>query len=295
MASKTTINLTARDTEILSALIKTPLDARQLLLFSSTLEQPFTHERLVRRRLSQLVDSGLVSCFQYAAASAKAMNYYKPTREGYRLVQGMRAQPPPRSFFREVSLSLQEHTRALAEFIVKTHVAANRQGIELTGFYRENELRLKLGKNVLQPDCAFQLVMPDGRSFNYLIEIDCATEPIRSTKQRDSLESKIRFYDGYQDKTDARFRVLVLFTKPSTRMSHFCQVADAVIADPQRTLFCAALLPDYLRQRDPLTSAVFLDRHEKLQSLLPQPKQASFRPEPTLNSTVLLTGIPTVW
>ena len=54
--------LTARDYEILGALIKSPLDARQVLQLSRTFDQRFTNDRLVRRRLLQLVDAKLVRC-----------------------------------------------------------------------------------------------------------------------------------------------------------------------------------------------------------------------------------------
>jgi hypothetical protein len=295
MASKPVINLTARDSEILAALIKSPLDARQLLLLSSAFEQPFTHERLVRRRLSRLVEAGLVNRYQYATVGAGAVNYYKPTRLGYRMIEGAKAQLPPRSYFAEVSMAMQKHTRALADFTVKTHTSAHQNGIQIGGFYRENELRLKLGDKTMQPDSAFQLLLNDGRTLNYLVEIDCGTEPIRSTKQRESLEQKIRFYDAYRDTIKHRFFVLVLFNKPSVRITHFCQVANSVIRDPQRTLFYAASLPNYLSSGDALTNPVFLDRYNQLRSMHPRQQVLSNPSKRIVNQSVLLANVPSVW
>ena len=146
MTSKSSIYLTARDYDILNALVKTPLDARQLLRLSSTFSNSFTHERLVRRRMAKLVSAGFASCFQYATVGSGALNYYKPTKQGFELSQGSLSALPSRSFFRPVSLSLQAHTRAISDFIVKLNVDAFQQGISVGGFYRENALELSLGQ-----------------------------------------------------------------------------------------------------------------------------------------------------
>lgn len=268
MASKPTIKLTARDYEILDALLKTPMEARQLLAISGSFVQPFTHERLVRRRLSQLTGEGLARCFRYATASSGRVNYYKISPKGYRLLQGHDVTLPPRSLFAPVSLSLQRHTRMLADFVTKLHTTADATGVALGGFYRENQLRLRLGHRVLQPDCAFQIVA-EGKQYNFLVELDCGTEPVRSKKQRESLEQKIAFYDQYQDSTKKRFFVLFLFAKPSERMSHFCALADQVIRDRQRTLVLAGLLPHFLETGTAFRNPIFVDRSQRLQSLLP--------------------------
>lgn len=268
MTSKPTIKLTARDYNVLDALLKTPLEARQLLAISRSFAQPFTHERLVRRRLLQLTGEGLARCFQYATASSGRVNYYKISPKGYRLLQGHDVTLPPRSLFAPVSLSLQRHTRKLADFVAKLHTTADAAGVEIGGFYRENQLRLRLGHRILQPDCAFQIVA-DGMQYNFLVELDCGTEPVRSSKQRESLEQKIAFYDQYQDSTKKRFFVLFLFASPSDRMSHFCDLADQVIRDRQRTLVLAGLLPSVLASEAAFRNPVFVDRFHRLQSLLP--------------------------
>ena len=293
MASKSTIYLTARDNEVLDALIKTPLDARQLLRMSRCFMQPFTHERLVRRRMTQLVTAGMASCYQYATFGAGAVNYYKPTKLGYQLAQGVKGNVPSRSFFGPVSMSLQEHTRAISDFIVKMHVDAFQQGIRVRGFYRENGLELHLGSRSLKPDCAFQLLDREGQSYNYLVEIDCGTEPVRSTKQRESLEQKIRFYDDYQDQSDKRFRVLMLFAQPSSRMEHFCNAAVQCVRNPNRTLFYSTTIPDFIHCDDALTEPIFLDRNQRLRSVVPSRRSAI--KAATTNQHQLLASMTPIW
>jgi len=288
MASKPTTILTQRDLAILGSLSKTPLDARQVLEISSTFSRPFTHERLVRRRLQRLAEAGFASRFHYATFGSGAVNYYKLAPLGFRMLHGTKTTMPRRRYFKEVSLGLQEHTRSLADFVVRTYVAAHRAGIAVPSFWRENELQLSLGAQKMQPDCAFQLVTATGETYNYLVEIDCCTEPIRSTKQRESLERKIRFFDRYQAGTDKRFRVLVLFTKPSSRLHHFLQTVADIVGNPQRLLFYGAQLREYLDAKDSLRQPVFFDHHHQPQSLLPSPsgRRTPRRPKRTAHFMV---------
>ena len=55
-------------------------------------------------------------------------------------------------------MSLQQHTRSLADFIVQTHASAHHNGVHLSGFWRENALKLTLADQCQQPDCTFQIV-----------------------------------------------------------------------------------------------------------------------------------------
>lgn len=89
----------------------------------------------------------------------------------------------------------------------------------------------------MMPDCAFQLANERGDAFNYLVEIDNSTEPVYSTKQRDSLARKILFYDRYQYLIDHRFRVLMVFTKVSARMAHFLNTVAQLTRNKGRVLF----------------------------------------------------------
>ena len=88
MASKPNVIINDRDLAILAALSKTPLDAQQLLHISTAFPQPFTHERLVRRRLQALSSAGLVATYQYATIGRGAVNYYKLTPLGFQVLNG---------------------------------------------------------------------------------------------------------------------------------------------------------------------------------------------------------------
>ncbi|MCH7726496.1 MAG: replication-relaxation family protein, partial [Planctomycetes bacterium] len=205
--------ITQRDFEILTALDRTPLTVAQLLKLSQTFKGPFTNERYLRRRMQDLAASGFVRAFQYATTGNGAPNYYRLTLTGYRLLHGPKAYPPVKRAFSEVGLSHQHHTNALADFIVHTTISAHAQRIELASFYRENTLRIRVGEDVVLPDCAFELILPSGYQFNFLVELDNSTESIRSPRDKDSWERKIRMYHALQDRTfPKRFRVLVVTT-----------------------------------------------------------------------------------
>jgi len=95
-----------------------------------------------------------------------------------------------RAFFQPVSMALQEHTRGLADFIVQTTAAAQECGYTLRNFHRENELRLTIDNEQMIPDCAFQLASDGRDAFNYLVEIDKSTEPVRLRRTATRFYSK---------------------------------------------------------------------------------------------------------
>ncbi len=140
--------------------------------------------------------------------------------------------------------------------------------MKLAGFYRENALRLTVGSESLYPDCAFQLVTPSGFPFSFFVELDNSTEAIRSDKDRDSWERKLRLYDAFQDTTPVRFRVLVLTTRSSQRVGHVLDAAKAILANPQRGLIYGAFLDDFLAQPDALTSPCFRDHLGRRRALV---------------------------
>jgi hypothetical protein len=261
--------LTGRDLEVLTALDRTPLTAGQLLALSRTFAHPFGSERMVRERLAALGASGWVQAGRYATVGAGAgQNYYRLTRTGYRLLYGENVEPPTKRYFAPVSLPRQRHTRALADFIVHTMVAAHEAGITFTDFYRENTLKLTVGQACLYPDCAFQLILPDGRTFNYLVELDNHTEQIRSTKDADSWQKKARLYDDLQSSSDNRFRVLVVTTRSGPRLKTILALGAAVASNRQRSLLLGVPLAAYLAQPAALQSPVFLDHHLRAVSLV---------------------------
>lgn len=261
--------LTGRDLEVLTALDRTVLTAGQLLKLSRTFTHSFGSERMVRERLAALAAAGWVQAGRYATVGAGAgQNYYQLTRVGYRILYGEQAQPPTKRYFAHLSLARQHHTRALAEFIVQTIVAAQATGVTFTEFYRENTLRLAVGHESLYPDCAFQLVLPDGREFNYLVELDNHTEQIRSLKDADSWQKKARLYDDLQSSTSSRFRVLVVTTRSGPRLKAILATGAAVSHNRQRSLMLGVPLETYLASASPLHAGIFLDHQMQRVSLL---------------------------
>ncbi|MCH7735327.1 MAG: hypothetical protein IH961_08970, partial [Chloroflexi bacterium] len=59
-------------------------------------------------------------------------------------------------------------------------------------FARENTLRIDVGQEHLFPDCAFDLITDNDERFRFHVEIDNGTERVRSQKDVDSWQRKIR-------------------------------------------------------------------------------------------------------
>ncbi len=267
--------ITQRDFEILTALDRTPLTVAQLLKLSQTFKGPFTNERYLRRRMQDLAASGFVRAFQYATTGNGAPNYYRLTLTGYRLLHGPKAYPPVKRAFSEVGLSHQHHTNALADFIVHTTISAHAQRIELASFYRENTLRIRVGEDVVLPDCAFELILPSGYQFNFLVELDNGTERIRSDKDTERWDRKLRLYDAIQDQANSRFRVLIVTTRSVKRLRRIMDTAADLASNPSRRLFYGVHLPYYLKQEDAVTSRCFLDHNWRNVALIPPVNRGS--------------------
>lgn len=260
IASSSPLRLvTARDLDILAALDRGPLTAAQLLKNSRAFARPFTTERRVRERLFSLCEAGRLHRRQYAAVGLRAPNYYTLSPLGYRLLHGEDAIPPTKRIFGEVGIAKQLHTYSLAEFVVHTVVAARSAGIGFTGFHRENALRLEVGKEAILPDAAWQLILPGGAAFTFFLELDAGTERIRSDKESESLERKIRLYDEYQEISGTPFRVLVATVRESERLSNILSAAATLVRQPERSLFYGISLPRYLAEPHPLTAPCFRD------------------------------------
>jgi hypothetical protein len=116
--------------------------------------------------------------------------------------------------------------------------------------------------------------------FRFFAEIDNGTERVRSQKDSDSIERKIRTYDAFQDMSpSSRFRVLFVSVQNSRdRLMHILETAARVIRDPNRTLFYGITLTDYLTTLYPVTSPRFVDHRGRAQSLIPDVKAASLLP-----------------
>lgn len=261
--------VTPRDIEILGALDLCPLTASQLLTLSRTFALPFTHERRVRERLFQLCSAGRVRRWQYATVGRGAPNYYTLSRLGFRILHGEEAVPPTKRAFEPVAIAKQRHTQALADFIVHTLVAARRDGLSVADFTRENTLRLPVGEEALWPDSGFLLVEQGGQEYGFYVEVDGGTERIRSQKDIDSWERKLRLYDRLQDLTPRRFRVLVVSIESQARVEHILRAAAALVRNPERSLFYGVSLPAYLAEPDPLRAACLQDHRGNQVSLVP--------------------------
>jgi hypothetical protein len=258
---------------VLTALDRTPLSAGQLQRLSQAFTHPFGSERMARERLAALCSAGWVQSGRYATVGAGAgQNYYQLTSVGYRVLYGERAEAPTKRYFAPISLPRQHHTRCLAEFIVHTIVAAHAAGVTFTDFYRENTLRLQVGNDCLYPDCAFQLGLPDGRTFNYLVEIDNHTEQIRSTKDADSWQKKSRLYDDLQASSPNRFRVLVVTTRSGPRLKTILALAATYASNPQRSLLLGVPLSEYLAESAALTAPIFRDHSLRAVGLIAPPE-----------------------
>ena len=265
-------HVTSRDIEIFVALDRSALTIEQLLKLSQAFEgEPFTSIRSVQDRLQKLSLAGWVQRWRYATASHGASpHYYKLTLTGYRVLYGRDALPPTKRHFSEVAVAHQHHTRCLADFIVHTSVAAHSFGVTMSNFYRENTLCLNVGDDTLYPDCAFELVTPHRRQFNFLVELDNGTERVRSTKDVESWQRKIRLYDHLQRQSyPNRFRVLIVTTRSPERLRHILDAAASLVTNRQRSLFYGVYLPDYLGQPHAVCSACFRDHRWQPVSLLP--------------------------
>jgi hypothetical protein len=254
-----------RDLEILAALDRTQLTALQLLKLSRTFVEPIGSERMVRERLQALCDAGWVRWAQYATTSqGAAPKYYFLSPTGYAIIYGPDVAAPPKRSFARLPITLHRHSRALAEFVVHTVVAAHVGGIVLENYYRENSLRLAIDGESLTPDAAFELRTPDKRQWNFVVEVDCGTERVESALDADSWNRKIRLYDRLLDLNyPHRFRVLVVCTAGPDRLAHILRAANKLLRNPLRALLYGVSLDDYLAQPDPLRAACFRDHAER--------------------------------
>jgi hypothetical protein len=270
--------ITLRDLALLSAIDQHPFTTDQLYSLSETFAEPFTHVRLLRRRLQQLRESGHMRSWPMATiGKGGSPHYWKLSRDGYRLLQGDDAALPARRTFEAINPGHHHHTRSLGDFLVQTFVCAHRQGIAVRHFARENSLELKAGGFTVYPDCAFQLHTSDGRTFHFCIELDNGTERVRSKLDTESIERKIRGYDAHQRQFAAldpqRYLVLFVTTRSAARLQHILDLAALIMENPQRTVFVGIDLAAYLACGNPFREAVLTDHRGLKRTLIPMPRQ----------------------
>lgn len=271
MAKRNRIKLGDRDIEMLSALDRCVLTSDQMLKLSETFMRPFSNVSFVRRRLRQLAHAGYVRAFPYALASdGRSPNYFRLTRTGWQALHGIDAELPRRRQFEAIADAHHHHTQALSDVIVHLAVTAHRAGVELREFWRENTLSIASDDLALRPDCAFQLRRDDRRPFHFVVELDCSTERLRTPRNVESIERKLRGYDQHQGVFDAldpqRYLVLFITTRSQKRLDHILELAADVMENPDRTVFVGATLSDFLGS-DPFHETVLRD-HRGLKRLI---------------------------
>ncbi len=122
------------------------------------------------------------------------------------------------------------------------------------------------------PDAAFGLKERGRTPRHFLVELDCGTEPVYSTKERDSLAKKLKLYYAHETACEGDYRVLFLFTTATPRLAHFLRITKELVPDPRRHIVLAAVLPSVLEHADPLRWPIFLDHDRRLVSLLSCPQ-----------------------
>lgn len=279
MASSTyTYKPTLRDAELLRAIELLSPTAEQLLTWSRTFNgpvTPFTNLHDLRRRLTKMNAAGLVRRWRFAIESQGMLPYYyKLSPEGHRALHGKGATPKTTRAFSPIGIALHSHTKALADFIVHTHVSAHRIGASFTDVYAENEYRVTVGEESLKPDGRFTLLQSLVRR-TYNVELDCSTESLLSSQNNDSITRKIQILDAndaqYQEASDPR-RAVTLFvtTRSHNRMLNILDTAKNIVRNPDRSLIYGVYLPDYLALQHPLTTNCFLNLRNDPVALLPE-------------------------
>jgi hypothetical protein len=223
------------------------------------------------------------------ATTGGSPHYFKLTRQGYRLLHEADDCLPGRRHFEPIAENRHFHTRALGDFLVHLIVTTHRQQVAVRNFARENALRIETGDVVLYPDCAFQLVTPDGKTFNYLTELDNGTERIRSDKAVESLERKLRGYDRHQGQYHAfdrrRYVVLFVTTRSAVRVTHILAAARGVMSNSKRTVFLGVELSKFLQNPDPVTQPCLVDNRRRHRAILPNCVQTIKRSKTTVTRT----------
>ena len=285
------VRLKDRDHDVLRLLDRTPATAPLILKASACFAEPFEDLRRVRERMQSLAAGGGVRSTPLAATSRQAANWYRLTPEGYRLLYGADSMLPHKTFFMPMPPSRQEHALWLAEVIVHTMVSAVQSFVTIADYRRENSVVLSLGAETVKPDGSMQLRTCDGREFNFFIELDNGTEPIRSPQQRETIERKLRFYERLQDgvlatwqrgdrkRPPPRYRVL-FFMRSVERKKHLLRAARQFAANPDRRVCLGVLIPEYLSDTNPLRSPLAADHHGRWLGIVSEAYESQFHREP---------------
>jgi hypothetical protein len=266
------LQISDRDIEILSCLDHAPFTPSQLFSFSQTFTRPFGNPQNLRRRLRELKRVGLVQSYQYAIANnGRAPSYFKLTRTGFKVLFGHHSALPKRRYFESISDSHHHHTHCLSEFIVALQLACSRNDFALKKMTRENSVCIETKPFRLFPDCTFQISVGK-KQFNYVVELDNGTERIRSARDVESIERKIRGYEAFQSQfgpSDAeRFIVLFVTTRSQQRLDHMLDAVDDLTLNSQRTNFLGTSLEAFRKADNPFAENIWLDHNGRKRPLI---------------------------
>lgn len=277
MTKKINFKIGQRDLDLLTALDRCPMTARQLCQLSVTFDQPFSDEGNLRRRLRTFASADIVKKFPYAIASdGRTPNYYKLTREGYRLIYGESTAMPKRRYFEAISPGHHHHTNSLADLIVHLCVTAQQNDCRILHYARENSVKLVAEPFTLYPDAAFVIERSDGRRFPFVVEFDNGTERVRSKQDVESIERKIRGYDAHQSRFDchdpSRYLVLFISTRSERRLDYILQTTAGIVSTQGRRVILGCGLAEFLAA-DPFEIAVFVDHRRLRRTIVPTIKE----------------------
>lgn len=265
MSTKPRIDSHRRRREILAALYVSPLTARQILALSETFAQPFTEEVYVRRKMLSLVREGYVKEFTYLDQT----KYWRLSRMGHEALHGPDKPAPGWRAYRPISPSLERHTRRLADLQLALQISAYRSDVRVMFLYGDGQVTLTCGEKRKIPDTVIGLKKKGYKTYPLMIELDCGTEPVYSTKARESLDKAITFYNDHEASIRDTYRVLTVFDRPSVRMAHFLDRVRLMNDRPQRRLHKAVLLDTLLDHVDPLYWPLLLDEDRQQSAILP--------------------------
>lgn len=297
------VTLKDRDHDVLRLLDRTPATAALILKASGCFADSFEDIRRVRERLRALSDASWVRSTPLAATSGQAVSWYRLTPEGYRFLHGADSALPHKTFFMPMPPSRQEHALWLAEVIVHTMVAAARSCLRIADYRRENSVVLTLGTDTLKPDGSMQLKTDDGREFNFFLELDNGTEPIRSPQERESIERKIQFYERLQDgvlaswqrgdrkRPPPRYRVL-FFMRSVERKKHLLRTARQIARNPDRRVCLGVSVAEYLSDPNPLRSPIAVDHHGMWNVIVSEAYEARLFRQPLTLANGHCSGVP---
>lgn len=274
----TVVTLSERDFALLRLLDMTPATAAQLRKASTTFPgEAFRDERRVRERMQTLTRAGFTKTCSAALIGGGSAHYYRLTPSGYRAIHQNAESSLPKSLSADIAPSRFQHAMTTADVIVHTLVACHSSRVRVLQFLGDGRLTLEVGEYRQQPDCHFQLEH-GGCFFNFLFEVDNATEPIDSRREQ-SIRTKILGYETYMDwvlhvwKNAGRmgirpsFRVVFL-TKSATRANHILYLAHSLARNNDRRLIYATTQDAFFAEPSAVTRPMVNDHFGHWQALV---------------------------